>query len=151
MLDIEDQVCSPELARKLKNIGVKQDSQCAWYFDVMGRPNLIKANLIDTEAENRCAAFSAAELGEFLPNIVTTKHDEPFNNYRLIIQRFITIQFDGRINNYVINYECDSFSEEQMPGKKLIKNIYNKNLANAMAEMLIKLYENKELKVKHER
>lgn len=65
-MKLEDQVVSLELAKKLKELGVKQDSYLYWNLTGYGSKWELKQyhQLNESEA---CAAFTVAELGEMLP------------------------------------------------------------------------------------
>jgi len=73
-MNIKDQVCSFELAKKLKELGVKQESYFYWYTDGLNRRIEIKTDYIrgvygyggSTDAVY--SAFTVAELGEMLPD-----------------------------------------------------------------------------------
>lgn len=77
-MKIEDQVCSSEPGKKLKELGVKQDSVFFWcrirdletdYIDIMRERDIcVKEN--DYSVEIICSAFTVAELGEMLPDWV---------------------------------------------------------------------------------
>ena len=80
-MDYEQQVTNPELSKKLKEIGVKQDALWAWRIgkDKNDKPRLL---LVHGDEANTpitfISAFTVAELGELLPNgleyiITTTK------------------------------------------------------------------------------
>lgn len=60
-MKLENQVCSLELAKKLKELGVKQDGFFSW--DMAGGICLSKAGIDD----RFYSAFTASELGEMLP------------------------------------------------------------------------------------
>ena len=67
-MKLEDQVCSLELAKKLKELGVKQESLFYWWFvrNDMGDDVFVS----DTKPVNGTeywSAFTVAELGEMLP------------------------------------------------------------------------------------
>jgi hypothetical protein len=65
-MDLEQQVCGLDLAERLKELGVKQESYFAWCdSDVHGEYQIVDFGASD--GERRIAAFSAAELGEMLP------------------------------------------------------------------------------------
>ena len=75
-MKLEDQVCSLELAKKLKELGVKQDSFWYWYaFDGM-KWNLGEYDYLqemqsvysEEDYETVTSAFTVAELGEMLPS-----------------------------------------------------------------------------------
>lgn len=139
----ENQVCSLELSKRLKELGVKQESLFCWTtnLDLEFLPTNIRNNDICI------AAFTAAELGEILPNRITVPDAEPFDNFVITINKFYNVNEDRSLtNNYILNYSCDSTSASGIDAwmsRKLIKNIFDPNLANAMARMLIFLIENK--------
>jgi len=68
MMPIERQVCSLELAKRLRDLGVKQES--LWYW-VIGHPKLdaFLTHYEDYTGPNikSYSAFTVAELGEMLP------------------------------------------------------------------------------------
>ena len=70
-MKLEQQVVSLELAKQLKELGVKQDSLFYWDTDYEnGRvifPNYEVRELMP-KLNNRVSAFTVAELGEMLPN-----------------------------------------------------------------------------------
>ena len=72
-MKLEDQVCSLELAKKLKKLGVNQESLWYWHFNEKHCPddhiNLHKDG-------NNCSAFTVAELGEMLPKASSYKHED---------------------------------------------------------------------------
>jgi hypothetical protein len=64
-LKLEDQVCSLELSKRLKELGVKQES-LFWWNCVISSGGWLLEDHQDHEWEN-CSAFTVAELGEMLP------------------------------------------------------------------------------------
>lgn len=65
-MKLEDQVCSLELAKRLKELGVKQESYFYWVEDrgewvVRRNRSLGFVHLLN------CSAFTVGELGEMLP------------------------------------------------------------------------------------
>lgn len=67
-MKLEDQVCSLELSKRLKELGVKQESLFYWFeqegYLRVGQLQLSRA----ARGESRlCSAFTVAELGEMLP------------------------------------------------------------------------------------
>lgn len=67
----EDQVCSLELAKQLKELGVKQESWFYWWLceKCKHECGCKEARIVDSLAHNiPCySAFTVAELGEMLP------------------------------------------------------------------------------------
>lgn len=69
-MKLEEQVCSLELAKQLKTLGVKQESAWYWCADESGswlRSGVIHQATLVTGTEPEVAAFTVAELGEMLP------------------------------------------------------------------------------------
>lgn len=74
-MKLEDQVCSLELAKELKEFGVKQESAFYWIghyvntTDCVEKPETARLQLgtYGTEYMWKYAAFTVAELGEMLP------------------------------------------------------------------------------------
>lgn len=67
-MKLEDQVCSLELAKRLKELGVKQESYAYWEQNSIGNYTLFADDEI--HMQDWCSAFTVAELGELLPNFV---------------------------------------------------------------------------------
>lgn len=76
-MKLEDQVCSLELAKKLKVLGVKQDSHFVW-FDMDGEMQIVETlpamppQKQDGGFNEWYSAFTCAELGEMLPQGITS-------------------------------------------------------------------------------
>ena len=116
-MKIEDQVCSLELAKRLKELGVNQESVFWWTDEdlvLMGGYKNTDWKISDTKGlYEQCAytsAFTVAELGEMLPEGTTT---EPF-----------------AIGQYLCTY--------RRPNHKRV-SIYEPTEADARAKMLIYL------------
>lgn len=72
---IENQVCSLELAKRLKELGVKQESSLFWTERWM--PHQTQDWLLDLNRHgNQIAAFTVAELGEMIPEKINFR--EPY-------------------------------------------------------------------------
>lgn len=84
-MELENQVCNLELAKKLKELDVKQDSYWVWinpfkmgwdlkhFYDIdIERQKLIpRYSIMPSKVERPCyAAFTVAELGEMLPKVI---------------------------------------------------------------------------------
>lgn len=120
-MEIEDQLTSLELSKRLKELGVKQDSYFVWReypFVISDHPKLMVETewilgipgYLNPEFLNQYSAFSVAELGEILPETC-----EYFSIHK-------------RHGLFILNYG--------------IKEIWNKKEADARAELRIYLLEN---------
>lgn len=125
-MKLEDQVASLELSKRLKELGVKQNSLFSWNKQRYGcylignNPNY-DSNIID-----ECiAALTVAELGKILPRKITVN----------TINYYYTQMPCEDLKTWSIFYRND-FSG--MPNC----DIYDKNEANARAKMRIYLLEN---------
>ncbi len=126
-MELEKQVCSLELAKKLKELGVKQESLFNWnpqdgehWIIVMGYP-IAERDVLKKIKERYVSAFTSAELGEMLPEraeSLKTRGEKPYNCRGL---KKITKDFEER--------KTEWFSSETE--------------ADARAKCLIHLKENK--------
>lgn len=67
-MKLEDQVVSLELAKKLKELGIKQESYILWK-KYEGKPYLVAdISALNSEGTMEASAFTVAELGMILPN-----------------------------------------------------------------------------------
>ena len=75
MIPLEQQVCSLELAKRLKELGVKQESLFHWQPSYYDRKTMV---VVAENAEDwsddveSYSAFTVAELGEMLPKEATS-------------------------------------------------------------------------------
>jgi hypothetical protein len=118
-MKLEEQVVSLDLAKKLKELGVTQDSYCYWYGG-----NLLRGNQLTQELrrhEPPVSAYTVAELGEMLPNNLMYGEDQE-------------LWFDTRKNNSGNWMVCYSDDEEA-----LVEHADTE--ADARAKMLIYLIE----------
>ena len=125
----EQQVCSLELAKKLKELGVKQESLFYWIkFGDIFEIHQTFSNLFNKGLE-QYSAFTVAELGEMLPK--TTKY------------------FRSQVTGDVMEgrgswpYYAELWRPE---GKTITENADTE--ADARAKMLVYLIENKLLEIK---
>lgn len=65
-MKLESQVCSLDLAKRLKELGVKQES-CFFWSKYNAIEDWELKGCIDTHALENISAFTVAELGEMLP------------------------------------------------------------------------------------
>ena len=76
-MNIENQVCSLELSKRLKELGVKQESVFWWrwwiprqgstYIHDGWKLNIYKGSNTEADQHKAISAFTVAELGEMLP------------------------------------------------------------------------------------
>lgn len=126
-MKLEKQVVSLELAKKLKELGVKQESYFNWLVASDGA-RLMKNPVLDTyKYFDQFSAFTVAELGEMLP----TKIHQDKKQYTLLIDRDATMELWRVV--YLTGWVGDNFLHE----------IFSTTEADARAKMLIYLIENK--------
>jgi hypothetical protein len=124
-MELKDQVCNLELAKKLKTLGVKQESIFVWeYYD--GQCYAVKfiAYAIVPDNFNKFqlySAFTVAELGKLLPGLI--KRDG--------IRFYITMDCDKNI-----------FYEDMTRTKQIYASFDDDNEADCRAKMLLYLIEN---------
>lgn len=124
-MKLEDQVCSLESAKKLKELGVKQDSLWYWHYITgcegkYGRWEIIDCDVAHNSLRIRnklISAFTCAELGKMLP--VSARSRKLFDSE----------------NSFII----DALGQD--------KFFVNKNEAEARAKMLIYLLESKLIEI----
>lgn len=129
---LEEQVCSLELSKRLKELGVRQESAFIWYHPkrIDGSINrgdylLDKSSYPKLDEQDRLSAFSVAELGEMLPKAIINSRSE----------WFLRVNCDLTGFNYV--YFRDYNTEDLL----CEKDIEADTEANARAKMLIHLIE----------
>lgn len=70
-MKLEQQCCSLELAKKLKELGVKQESLFVWWVYDNGEADIIDSSQKFEKGRIKdfhFSAFTVAELGDMLPN-----------------------------------------------------------------------------------
>lgn len=68
-MKLEDQLCSLELAKKLKDLGVKQESAFDWVESPKGTILLRGRHETTRFRANKTCAFTVAELGEIMTEV----------------------------------------------------------------------------------
>lgn len=125
-MKLEHQVCSLDLAKRLKELGVKQESLFKWH-DEMDDSNPYVCQTEHKVWENQCSAFTVAELGEMLPKI----HGNG-QNY---------VAWTHRWTNWLCEYISLENDSLFCDGKPVVEMAPTE--ADARAKMLIYLLENK--------
>lgn len=91
-ISLESQVVSLELSKRLKELGVKQEDSLHAWIRCLPREQVkwVDHNLLDTHAEYfvsanfkewswagwQCAAFTVAELGQWLPTTIDNRYKD---------------------------------------------------------------------------
>ena len=144
----QKQVCSLELSKKLKELGVKQES--LWYWGLFvrndGQPNrweLSDRNILNIQnisiLKEKCSAFTVAELGEVLPESILTIRPYQKNEWDYKPKDKWQCSICGK-NGYCCM--SDGFIDTNLTTEM------TNTEADARAKMLIYLIENKLVDVK---
>lgn len=129
-MKLEEQVCSLELAQKLKSLGVKQESYFYWSNAMDGTWRVENRAFFKFDRRSDVSAFTVAELGEMLPMVVHGDYDH------LIIEK--------SIQHWLIYYSRDREGCPRSTNHSLyIYLTASRTEADARAKMLIYLIENK--------
>lgn len=131
-MKLEDQVCSLELAKKLKSLNVKQESLFSWFYNI----NNDSWNILPSMHSIGISAFTVAELGEMLPAYTNING----NSVMLELSKYY------RPGDAAYAYSAEYWFLDNQH-YKLGKGYYDKNEANVRAEMKIFLIENKLIEV----
>ena len=130
-MELEKQVCSLELSKRLKELGVKQYSLYSWNKQKYGSYLLGNNPNYDCNIIDECiSSFTVAELGEMLPKEIFLNGD--------LLQLCFFYSADKPNCNYFPIGEIRS----------VWKNINAENEANARASMFIYLIEKELIEVK---
>lgn len=132
---LEEQVVSLELAKKLKELGVKQESAFYWEVNLQNKWTLFLVDDFSPRMHPNAAAFTVAELGEVMPaKYYTQKNGDYVNakNFKWMGKSFES-SGDG------------SFEESEMVSLTMTGSDTE---ANARAKMLIYLIEQKIVEAK---
>lgn len=129
-MELEDQVVSLQLAKKLKKLGFKQESLHYYYFNAGEYTGAIvdgygyKDTTQEFKDSKLVSAYTVAELGEILPHLLWLKGRDP--------QDFDGVEIYYYDNRWFVKYE---FSDKKIETNDVTE-------ANARAKMLIYLKEN---------
>lgn len=159
-MNITSQICSIELATKLKELGIKQDS----LFYRFGTPDLQYifckeyeqySPQVNLNIKNGYAAFTAEELTKFLPE-------------RIIKEEIIVINGEKHLINYDYHLKISYFEEStghyhcSYIGYPILQGFtlsnlgsssfgeHDEKMSDAIAKMLIYLLENNLMEFKNE-
>ena len=149
-METKDQVISLYLAKKLKELGVKQKSLFYYVVYPDNRYDLLMERERDKlfwrmakSSKQMYSAFTASELGEFLPltlDFVDERFIEYTGHHRLITWKSV----DGWWVGYIpFNCTFEDFKAVQVTGKDWRIKFWGEKEADARAKMLIWLIENR--------
>lgn len=145
ILTLEQQVCTLESAKRLKELGFPQDS--LWYWSDWsnnsskgqidkvirlreGHPLFYKAHYSYFWEEDLCSAFNCSELGEMLPTTIDNKYGDCTMWLNLMGRN---MHHSNGVHEYIVWYEN---------GRKEETILFNKSTeVEARALMLIHLAE----------
>ena len=138
-MKLEQQVCSLELAQKLKELGVKQESLFYWtYSNMFGNITFYLQYFPEIEGgydglENDVSAFTVAELGEMLPEGITTHKLSPEEQKHLNKKTWWC--YDGK-KNYTAMFTCDAYESGIIDPTKVVRSALE-NAAAAAVTLLM--------------
>lgn len=125
-MELKSQVCSLEIAKKLKELGVKQESLFFWGYDSNSGFSGGLMILQHSSYSEQYSAFTSAELGEMLPSHIRIKK----RDYWLNIARTTHGWNVGYVSR---NPDYSLLNDEE---------IIHATLSNSLSLMLIYLLEN---------
>lgn len=130
-MKIENQVCSLELAEKLKKLRVEQESYFYWDNRTgINKYVIVNKDFFKVDKRNSISAFTATELLEMLPEEIDNKYILEIGKSGGEYQIYYVDRSD-EISDYCFNKGEDDI------------DVDDKNFANALAKMLIYIRENK--------
>lgn len=127
-MKLEDQICCLEYAKRLKELGVKQESLLVWAYSTVTMSHDIEFYNNESPYGNSYSAYTVAELLDLLPESL------PESAESVILQKVNVYP------NNIVTYFCEyryGLAETEAP----------QNAANCLAAMLIYLIENKLLDI----
>ena len=150
-MKLSEEVCSLEMAIKLKELGILEESVFVWeYVDekcygVKFIPHAVVPNPIFEHGIKIYPAYNASELINILPPCIDIKTDCPFNYFWLQIEKRTAENI-----KYIVRYLCDSIPGEEINNphfKVQFTHTYSSNLSDALAKMIIYLIEEKLIEI----
>ncbi len=140
-MKLEQQVCSLEIAKKLKDLGMKQESLFWWGSGIDGAEILKRDSDFNLGAyplkyngswKGVFSAFTVAELGEMLPQTIKIK--------KVKYQLFVSVAMDKQ---WFVVYANENDYEDNAPFPFMMCH----SEADARGKMMIYLLENKLIEV----
>lgn len=145
-MNLETQVLSLELSKRLNELGIKQKTLFTWQIGADEKP-VLNISFMGEINSIDYSAFTAGELLQILPYHILSKEPEPFNSYRLYISGSVIVKNPECIDpvrTHIVTYRNDTYdmSKSICENEKFLYRFYDENSANALGKMLIFLYEN---------
>ena len=123
-MKLEDQVCSLELSKRLKELGLPQFS--LWSYN--SKNVLCLYTFLAKEKDQYVSAFTASELSNLLPVSIQSEELTSF------LKIYKSHQIDCNAIDWIVSYEC-------VGGIIYPWNFGERTLVDAFAKMLIHLIE----------
>ena len=172
-MNLESEVVSLRYAKRFKDAGIFQESsplnwvEAAWTYEIN---TSLEKKVTETKTKlvfgdlrmitDRYGDWTAPTIGvllDWLPQRITLLPDNanggegnPFNSFRLRIEKCL-IEKDGEFQtHYVANYRCDSTGlagEDAWIERTLFQhNVHDVKLADCLAELILQLIESEFIK-----
>ena len=154
-MELRKQVCSLELAKKLRELDVKQESLFYWmemydlsrkekYIDSKNETKVVygkKYELGENCSNNDFSAFTVAELGEMLPQKVEKHQPGKMEYYYFGTGK--THKLDEYYEEHEVSYSCHN---DSLKAEEILQIMRANTEADARAKMIVYLLEKKLLK-----
>lgn len=140
-MQLEHQVCNLELSKKLKELGVPQESSFVWYNlngGLSGEPRYDLKFRRGDNPEYSPAAFTDAELGEMLPPTVSLQSKGERVYYHLSGGK----KWQDKKWAYMYTLAVDTKDKQRVGNEWQLTYQWADTEADARAKMLIYLLEN---------
>ena len=137
-MQLENQVCSLKLSKRIDELGVKADSLFYWWSGVNIEDTYISKEPLADFDNQICPAYTVDEVGEILPSRISLN------------EKFDKCKCGNKVRTSFETYLLD-IRKSEVSGEWIVRyirgdNVYKyfrcEDLADAMAKMLIYLLEN---------
>ncbi len=142
-MNLESQVCSLELSKRLKGLGVLQESYFYWWEDIRNDKNIQGTYyyIQDTQPRNitNWSAFTVAELGALLPKLIKINEIEHRLQFGWVIKDvhynnipLWRVYYKERGVNDIDNVEIFESETEADARAKMLIHLLEQGLINAL-------------------